>query len=195
MSRMLDKATEQFRAGQYKKAADTLWEVTFAGEDGESEAQAVLALATQLRDATDGGVRAACEEHVARAERFLQPATTAANVTAPGELLLDEEPATLARRAREAGLTWLEIVRSTDLVAAATHDRLACGRPDVVSQPAFIDAVEAEGWRLEHFACLFKPTKVQTTIFRGADILGGDPVQGEERYLYLFRRGNEASGH
>lgn len=70
MSKALEKATQQFYAGRLKKAADTLWEVNFAFE-GESEARAALALAEQLRDASDGGVRAAAEEHIARAESFL----------------------------------------------------------------------------------------------------------------------------
>ena len=34
----------------------------------------------------------------------------------------------------------------------------------------------------------FVPTMVQTSILRGADLLGGDLVQGQESYLYLFRR-------
>ena len=39
----------------------------------------------------------------------------------------------------------------------------------------------------------FVPTRVQTSILRGADLLGGDVVEGDEKYLYLFRRADEAA--
>ena len=58
-----------------------------------------------------------------------------------------------------------------------------------------IDAVEAEGWRLEHVASMFRPTRVQTSVLRGAEVfMGGDVVDGEETYLYLFRRADGAAG-
>jgi hypothetical protein len=48
---------------------------------------------------------------------------------------------------------------------------------------------------LEHVSCLFRPTKVQTSPFRGAEFfMGGEIVNGEERHLYLFRRADGASG-
>jgi hypothetical protein len=67
MSKALEKAREQYRAGQHKKAADTLWEVSFGGDDNEAEARGVLELASLLRDASTGAVRTECEEHIARA--------------------------------------------------------------------------------------------------------------------------------
>ena len=45
MPKALDKAQAQYRSGQHKKAADTLWEVSFGGEDAEAEARSVVALA------------------------------------------------------------------------------------------------------------------------------------------------------
>ena len=101
----------------------------------------------------------------------------------------------LAREARAAGLTWLETRRGEDVVAAEMLAALA-DDPSAGSAPppSMIDAVEAEGWRLEHVAAMFRPTKVQTSLLRGADLLGGDVVDGEETYLYLFRRVDGASG-
>ena len=57
-----------------------------------------------------------------------------------------------------------------------------------------IDIVEAEGWRLESVVHRFIPARVQTSFLRGADFLSGDPVQGDEKYLYLFRRVEGAPG-
>lgn len=57
-----------------------------------------------------------------------------------------------------------------------------------------IDLVEAEGWRLEHVVHRFVATKVQTSVLMGADLLGGDRIEGDARYLYLFRRAAAAAG-
>ena len=65
------KAEAQYQAGEHKRAVDTLWEVTFVGAHAETDARQVIALATQLKEVTQGGVRRDCEEHIARAERFL----------------------------------------------------------------------------------------------------------------------------
>lgn len=116
MSKALERATQQFQAGQFKKAADTLWEVSFAGDDGEAEARALLALAAQLRDAAEGGVRADSEEHIARAERYLNAGQRDAASRREAELRRD--PVELARWARHAGLTWLAVESAEDLVAA-----------------------------------------------------------------------------
>ena len=153
MSKELTKAQAQFQAGEFKRAVDTLWEVTFVGDQAEADASAVVALATLLREETQGGVRSDCEEHIARAERFLGAgADTLAGKTAG---------------------------------AAGT----------LLSPSSTIDAVEAEGWRLEHVACMFRPTKVQTSVLRGAEVfMGGDIIDGEETHIYLFRRVDEASG-
>ena len=200
MSKALEKATEQYRAGQYKKAADTLWEVTFTGDDGDTEARGVLALAGQLRDVTQGGVRGECEEHIARAERLLNAGQRAASDGRVSEFEeeLRQDPARLARWAREAGLTWLEIECAEDVVAAEMHAAMAAAAAGQSSTPpagCLIDAVEAEGWRLEHVSSLFRPTKVQTSAFRGAEVfMGGEVVEGEEKYLYLFRREDGAAG-
>jgi hypothetical protein len=196
MSKALEKAEVQYRAGQYKRAADTLWEVSFGSGDGEAEAQAVVALATQLRDVTQGGVRSECEEHMARAERFLHPEAHTVDVLTPAEREFREDPVLLARRARDAGLTWLEIRRAEDVLAAEMRTALAAATAEVVPPPpSMIDSVEAEGWRLEHVTCLFRPTRVQTSVLRGAEFfMGGEVVDGDEHYLYLFRRVDGVSG-
>ncbi len=192
MSKQLEKAREQYRVGQFKKAADTLYGVSFGGDDGDAEARGVIELASLLRDATQGRLREECEDHIARAKRLLDGDVAAAATARAGELEseLTKDPVRLARWAKETGLTWLEIESADDVVAADQKAAmLAAGAQQAGPAPrCFIDAVEAEGWRLEHVAHSFRPTKVQTSVLRGADLLGGDVVQGDEKYLYLFRR-------
>jgi len=169
--------------------------VNFVGDAAEADARELIALATQLRGLTQGSVRADCEEHIARAERFLDPIVVPARGAAVERRReLDEDPVELARRAHSAGLTWLSIRRGEDAIAVAMRSALD---PESGASPApvnLVDAVEAEGWRLAHVVCVFRPTKIQTSVLRGADLLGGDIVQGDEEYLYLFRRGDAVSG-
>ena len=198
MSGELKKAQAQYQAGEFKRAVGTLWEVTFASAQGETDAREVIALATLLREATQGGVRSDCEENIARAERFLTGGHDPAAHARSGQQLQQsrEEAVRLAREARDAGLTWFELRRNEDVVAAemlAVKTAGAAGAPPPLSST--IDAVEAEGWRLEHVACMFRPTKVQTSVLRGAEVfMGGDVIDGEETHLYLFRRVDGASG-
>ena len=172
--------------------------MSFAGDDGDAEARAVLALATLLRDATEGRVRADCEEQIARAERLLTQAEqmSAKQRVDRREAELRGDHVALARWAREAGLTWLRITSAEDLVDAPMRTAMASeGTSASDPEPCALDAVEAEGWRLEHVTCLFRPTRIETSPLRGADLfLGGDVVDGEERYLYYFRRVDGASG-
>jgi len=194
----LQKAQAQYEAGQHKRAVDTLWEVIFVGDHAEIDARRVIALATQLKDVTQDGARRDCDEHIARAQRFLEPPTDPETraLWEERDRRRREEPVLLAREARAAGLTWLQIRRGEDVVAAEMAAALA-GDPATAGapQPGMIDAVEAEGWRLEHVAALFCPTKVQTSVLRGADFfMGGDAVDGEEVHLYLLRRVDGASG-
>jgi hypothetical protein len=198
MSRALQKANGQYHAGQYKKAVATLVEVSFAGDDGEAEARGVLALATLLRDATEGRVRADCEEQIARAERLLGGAqqASAKQHLDRREAELRGDPVALARWAREVGLTWLQMTSAEDLVAARMRSVMASESGSAGGAASCVlEAVEAEGWRLEHVACLFRPTRVETSPLRGADLfMGGDVIGGEEHYLYYFRRVDGASG-
>lgn len=122
MSGELKKAQAQYQAGEFKRAVDTLWEVTFVGDQAEADAREVLTLATLLREATQGGVRGDCEEHIARAERFLSGDNDPAARARAGRQLqqLREDAIRLAREAREAGLTWFELRREEDVVAAET---------------------------------------------------------------------------
>ena len=198
MSKELDKAQAQYQAGEYKRAADTLWEVTFVGAQAEAEARGVIALASLLRDATQGGVRRDCEEHVARAERFLGSGGDSAELARAGELVrqLRDDAVREAREARAAGLGWFELRRGVDIVASEMSSAQAADPAVTTPRPAStIDAVEAEGWHLEHVACMFRPTRVQTSVLRGAEyFMGGELVDGDEVYLYLFRRADGASG-
>ncbi|GEM_PF-1065810 len=198
MPNSLQKAQAQYEAGEHKRAVDTLWDVTFVGDHAEIDARMVIALATQLKDVTQGGARRDCDEHIARAQGFLEPPADP-ETRALGEerdRRRREEPVLLAREARAAGLIWLEIRRSEDVVAAEMAAALA-DDPAAASAalPGMIDAVEAEGWRLEHVVAMFRPTKVQTSVLRGAELfMGGDVVDGEEVHIYLFRRVDGASG-
>jgi len=198
MPNELQKAQAQHQDGEHKRAVDTLWEVAFVGDHAEMDARGVIALATELKDVTQGGVRHDCDEHIARAQRFLELVGDPDARARKEELdrRRREEPVLLAREARAAGLTWLEIRLGEDVVAAEMLTALADGSSaDSAPQTSMIDAVEAEGWRLEHVAAMFRPTKVQTSVLRGAEFfMGGDVVDGEETYLYLFRRVDGASG-
>jgi hypothetical protein len=192
MPNSLQKAQAQYDAGDHKLAVDTLWEVTFVGDHAEVDARTVIDLATRLKGVTQGDARRDCDEHIARARCFLEPPADPETQARREERdrRWREEPALLAREARAAGLTWLEIRRSEDVVAAEMAAALA-GDPAAASAPprGMIDAVEAEGWRLEHVAAVFRPTRVQTSVLRGAEFfMGGDVVDGEEIHIYLFRR-------
>lgn len=198
MSRALRKANEQYQAGRYEKAVDALVEVSFAGDDGEAKARAVLALATLLRDVTEGSLRANCEEQIARARRLLDriEQTASGDRLERREVELRSDPVALACWAREAGLTWLQMSSAEDLVAARMRDVMAreSGSADNAA-PCVLEAVEAEGWRLEHVTYASHSTQVETSPLRGADlVMGGDVITGEERYLYYFRRVDGASG-
>lgn len=186
MSKALDKATQEFQAGRLKKAADTLWDVTFAGDDGDVEAQALLALATQLRDASDGSVRRDSEEHIARAERFLRAGESSPQRR---EAELRRDPVALARWAREAGLTWLTVDSEEDLVAAPMRAAAAAnaGAPPVCA----LDAVEAEGWRLESVTRAFQP--VNNWVGGSPNTIAQGVFRVEEKYQYVFRRMGESS--
>ena len=193
MSKALEKATQQYQAGQFKKAADSLWEVSFAGDGGEAEAQALLALASQLRDATEGAVRSDCEEHVARAERYLGAGQRGEAERREAELLAD--PVALARRARDAGLIWLTVTSAHDLVARALHDALRAPGGSAKAALCVIDDVEAEGWHLEHITRALRPVRVQASPFGAADLIaGGQGVDSVEEYQYVFRRVDGVSG-
>jgi hypothetical protein len=193
VSKALEKATQQFRAGQFKKASDSLWEVSFAGDDGEAEAQALLALASQLRAATEGAARGDCEEHIARAQRYLGAGQRGESERREAELLAD--PVTLARRARDAGLTWLTMTSSDDLVAASLLEALRTPAGSTQGAPCVIDAVEAEGWHLEHITRALRPVRVQASPFGAADLIaGGQGVDSVEEYQYVFRRVDGMSG-
>jgi hypothetical protein len=75
MTDYLDKAREQATAGQYKKAVDSLWMAENGIQVDLDEAQAFLALASSVRDQTDGGLRRQCEELVEAANGFIEALT------------------------------------------------------------------------------------------------------------------------
>lgn len=192
MSRELDKARELVQAGRLKQAVDALSEVAYERDAPPDEVRGLLELATAVRDRTDGTLRARCEDEMQRAQMRLDAAAEQAAGDRVRELASDlrQDPGRLARWAREAGLTWLEVESAEDVAAATLRQAVmtAAGYPGSAPKACLLDLVEAEGWRLESVTHRFVPTAVQTSIFRGADLLGGDPVQGQESYLYLFRR-------
>lgn len=190
MGNEFDKAQAQFQEGAYKRAVDTLWEVTFFGDAAETDARRLISLATELKAVTKGGVQRDCDEHIMRAERYLEIAVDPEAQTRRRSSAINrrEEWVRLAREAAAAGLGWLELRSNEDMVVAEMQVGLALGDTGDPLRPGAIDAVEAEGWRLEHFAVMFRPTKVQTSVLRGAEyFMGGEIVEGDETYLYLFR--------
>ena len=187
MSKALDRAAEQFQAGQLKKAVDTLWEVSFAGDEAEAEAQALLALAVQLRDATEGATRSDCEEHIARAERYLGAGESRPRAR---EAELRDDPSALARWAREVGLTWLTVDSTEDLIAAPLHAAVADAGS--APPPCVLDVVEAEGWRLECVTRAFQP--LNNGLFGSPNTIGQGFFRVEEKFQYVFRRVGDESG-
>jgi hypothetical protein len=166
--------------------------VPFSDDRVLEDARELLRLATALRDQTDGRARRDCEENIQRAEDAISAIERQYGDASVDELeaKLATDPVRLAHWAREAGLTWLRIDSAEDVVAAAQRAALsatAAGRA-AQPQPCLIEVVEAEGWHLEHVQTVYVPTKVQTSVWMGADLLGGDVVEGETRYTYLFRR-------
>jgi hypothetical protein len=197
MPKELDKAQAHYQAGEYKRAVDTLWEVPFDGMHAEADARGVVALASLLRDLTQGGVRRDCEEHITRAERFLDSSDDTDERIRTRALVRQvcDDAVREAREALAAGLGWFELRRTIDIVATELYAAGAVDALDPTPGPvSTIDAVEAEGWRLEHVACMFRPTIVQTSVLRGAEyFMGGDLIDGEETHIYLFRRADEAA--
>ena len=197
MSRALEKAREQFQAGRYKQAVNLLYEVAAAADAPPDEVSGLLELAGAIRDRTDGDLRAQAETHVRRAQKRIDDQEHSDMAARVGQLQaeLEQDPARLARWACEAGLRWLEVESPEDVVAASVRKAMtaATGGANAAPEACLIDLVEAEGWRLESVVHRFKPTRVQTSILRGADLLGGDAVEGDEKYLYLFRRAAEAA--
>jgi hypothetical protein len=196
MSNQLESAQEQYQAGQYKKAVATLWEVPLTDGGGLDEARELLKVASALRDATDGPLRADCEAQIQRAKEAIDryESGLADDRVQQLEAGLKQDPAKLARWAKEAGLRWLQVETDTDAAAAVQTAAIAAaatGR-DEPPQTCLIDAVEAEGWRLEHVQNVFRPTMLQTSPLRGAEFfMGGEVVEGQMRYFYLFRRVDE----
>lgn len=194
MANELEKAQGQYEAGEYKRAVDTLWEVTFVGGQADLDARRMIELAMQLKSETKGSAQRDCDEHVARAQRYLEIAGGPEKQAGKRSSAVNrrDEWVRSAREARAAGLTWLELRSREDMVVAEMQVALAVNGAEGMVQPGAIDAVESEGWRLEHFATMFRPTKVQTSVLRGAEyFMGGEVVEGEESYLYLFRRADE----
>ena len=178
MPTKLEQAQQYARDGQVRKAVDALWEVPLSDASSPDEVRALLDLAQTLHDRTDGRLKSDCEFQMHRAQEVLDGSKGAPEMQAPDPLLL-------ARRAFELGLAWLEIESATDLVAGPQLAGLASGTP----VPCQLDAIEAEGWKLENVQQLFIPTAVQSSPLRGAEfVMGGQPIDGQRSYVYVFRR-------
>ena len=198
MSKALDKARQQFQAGREKQAVNLLYEVATAPDAPPAEVSGLLELAGAIRDRTVGDLRAQAETHVRRAQKRLEDQEHGQAAERVGQLQaeLKRDPTRLARWAREAGLNWLEVESPDSIVGGSLRKAVAAaaaGGANAAPEACLIDLVEAEGWRLESVVHRFVPTRVQTSILRGADLLGGDVVEGDEKYLYLFRRADDAA--
>jgi hypothetical protein len=186
----LKRAKDRFTAGDYKKAASLLWEVT---SDDEASARAVLDLAAALRQETSGSLQSQCDSLVSRAKIALESrdAESAAERVAALKAEFAKDPALLARRAAEAGLRWLKIEAEeddlTDSLEAAIRAWVS-GAQNGQAKPCLIDAVEAEGWSFEQAQDLFVPTKLSSSVFAGID----EPINGHLRRIYPFRRSPKA---
>ena len=198
MSKALEKATEQCQADEYEKAVATLERVGWGKDTPVEEARGLRDLAAVLRDRTQGDLRERCEEHIRRANMTISAHERRETTKRANELggELRGDPVRLARWALEAGRTWLEVEWPESIAGRALQSTIvAASGGRVQPSPSLLDAVEAEGWRLEVVTHAFRPTRVQTSPLRGADwVAGGDVVEGHESFLYLFRRVDGASG-
>jgi hypothetical protein len=198
LSKALEKATEQCQADEYEKAVATLERVGWGKDTPVEEARGLRDLAAVLRDRTQGDLRERCEEHIRRANMTISAHERRETTKRANELgsELRGDPVRLARWALEAGLTWLEVEWPESIAGRALQSAIvAASGGRVQPSPSLLDAVEAEGWRLEVVTHAFRPTRVQTSPLRGADwVAGGDVVEGQESFLYLFRRVDGASG-
>ena len=77
-----------------------------------------------------------------------------------------------------------------DLVAAPLR-AAAAGSP---LPEGVIDAVETEGWQLEHITRCVRPLKVTLSPFGAYVFVGGQVVESAEEYQYVFRRVDGSSG-
>jgi hypothetical protein len=84
MSSKLEQAQEYCRTGQDKKAVGALWEVPLTEDSSIADAQALLELATVLRDRNEGSLRRDCEYQIRRAQQAL-PVPTDMEATPSGE--------------------------------------------------------------------------------------------------------------
>jgi hypothetical protein len=191
MSKALEKARQQFQDGRDKQAVNTLDEVACAPDAPRAEIDGLLELATAIRARNGGSLQAGCDAHIDRARKRLAAAEQSAAAARLAQLRAElDEPVRLAHWAAQTGLGWLEVTSADDIVAASQSRAMAAMAAGgaAANEQCMIDLVEAEGWRLEHVVHRFVATRVQTSILRGADLLGGDAVEGDEQYFYLFRR-------
>ena len=77
MSQELAKAREQLAAGQYKKAVSTLWDAERWARSDLTEARGLLEVATAIRDATSGRLKADCVLLIEDAEKCIERETGA----------------------------------------------------------------------------------------------------------------------
>jgi hypothetical protein len=152
-----------------------------------------------LRERTEGDLRERSEDHIRRANMIISRSELRETTARANELAaeLRTDPMRLARWTFEAGLTWLEVEWPESIAGRELESAVAAAASGGQAKPdlALLDAIEAEGWRLEAVTHAFRPTSIQTSPLRGADwVAGGDVVEGDERFLYLFRRVDGASG-
>jgi len=72
MSKELELARAQLAAGQFKKAANALWDVEQWARSDLAEARGLLEVASALRDKTDGRVKGECEQLVQDAQKYIE---------------------------------------------------------------------------------------------------------------------------
>jgi hypothetical protein len=105
--------------------------------------------------------------------------------------LLRLDPASLGRWARKAGLRTLQVELTEEQLAESLSSALGESVAEVGGEALrtfFLDAMESDGWRLEHMTAVFRPTGVSSL---GGSI-GGigaavNSISGEMLFVYLFR--------
>ena len=72
MSKELELAREQLAAGQFKKAANALWDVERWARSDLAEARGLLEVASALRDKTNGRIKGECEQLIGDAQKYIE---------------------------------------------------------------------------------------------------------------------------
>ena len=97
-----------------------------------------------------------------------------------------------ARKARQDGRTWFQAIQPVSVTNQATGAYVTAFRPSelgrttTTDRSGFLEAIESEGWKLEHVGYVFQPV---STVSRDKLLSSGqtETISGKVIGIYLFR--------